>query len=285
MSSDGGIVVGNLGSKPFLWDAAGGLREINGLPPDTPFTATALSGDGCVAILNAQPVNWMDSPPGNGYSWTAAAGLLELPNASGDNYSQASAVSRDGTTVVGTSVLRRTHSTMGRAVRWDNGNLTVLDSFTEHPWSSALDVSANGQVIVGRVFRDPTTTPSSTVDPPIYEVVNFINQGSASTSRAVLWNAEGDVFDLQTLLATQFGLEAQLEGWTLTSAGHISDDGRVIAGTGIGPDGKGAIWVAVLAIPEPGSLALIGGLAAILPLVVRAMARSSRVRSLARASG
>jgi hypothetical protein len=271
MSSDGGVVVGNLGLNPFRWDAASGLREISGLPSNTSFMATALSGDGRVAVLNAQPIHSTGSPSANGYTWTEAV-LSELPQAPGDNYSQAVAASYDGRSVVGTSVLRRTNSTVGRAVRWDDGSLTLLDALREHPWSSALDVSANGEFIVGRAFREPTTLHSSTVSSPIYQIYN-----TAVPSRAVLWDAQGKVFDLQNLLATQFELGARLEGWQLTSAAHISDDGRTIAGMGIDPNGNGAIWVAVLPVPEPESIALfVSGAAILLPMVGRQIRQSRR---------
>ena len=49
-----------------------------------------------------------------------------------------------------------------------------------------------------------------------------------------------------SLLSTEFGLAASLDGWDLLSATGISGDGRVIAGAGIGPTGEFEAWRAVL---------------------------------------
>jgi len=53
----------------------------------------------------------------------------------------------------------------------------------------------------------------------------------------------------------------------LTEATAISDDGRVIIGNGINPDGNFEAWRAVL-VPEP-SAALLSGLASALCLLTR----------------
>jgi hypothetical protein len=47
---------------------------------------------------------------------------------------------------------------------------------------------------------------------------------------AFLWDAANGLRSLKTVLTTQFGLD--LTGWRLTEATGISDDGKVIVGTG-----------------------------------------------------
>jgi uncharacterized membrane protein len=87
----------------------------------------------------------------------------------------------------------------------------------------ALDVSFDGSVIVG-----------------------------SSGGVAFIWDAQHGMRSLQQVLTDELGLD--LSGWSLTSASGISDDGRVIAGTGLF-EGATEAWIAV--IPEPGTLALV----------------------------
>jgi len=56
---------------------------------------------------------------------------------------------------------------------------------------------------------------------------------------------------LRDFLESSYGLAEELEGWRLTLATAISDDGNTIAGQGIDPEGNSAAWVVFLAVPEP----------------------------------
>jgi MYXO-CTERM domain-containing protein len=50
-----------------------------------------------------------------------------------------------------------------------------------------------------------------------------------------------------------------LTGWTLSSAGDISADGRWVVGQGVNPSGQTEAWLANIApIPEPSAMALAG---------------------------
>jgi hypothetical protein len=60
--------------------------------------------------------------------------------------------------------------------------------------------------------------------------------------------------DLKDVLEKDFNLS--LTGWKLINATSISDDGSVICGNGINPQGLTEAWVAT--IPEPATLLLLG---------------------------
>jgi hypothetical protein len=53
----------------------------------------------------------------------------------------------------------------------------------------------------------------------------------------------------QDVLAEDYGLDSELNGWTLREVVDISSDGRAIVGNGINPQGKRQAWIVV--VPEP----------------------------------
>jgi hypothetical protein len=131
--------------------------------------------------------------------------------------SRAYGISRDGATVVGYVV----HQTSGRsaAMRWSfdaAGAITNTVLSLQHP-AQAMAVSGDGQVVVG-------------------------SQAIDGTSAATLW-ADGQSPSIADVLS-QAGVP--LEGWTLTLARGASNDGRVIVGTGVNPEGKQEGWMAVM---------------------------------------
>jgi uncharacterized membrane protein len=122
--------------------------------------------------------------------------------------------------------------------------LDLVDGFDG---SIARDVSADGSLIVGEVY-DHVVEPNFGLIEFDWSAPITLAKGD---SRAVLWNATGDVFDLKNYLANRFGLGDELSGWHLATANLVSDDGEVIAGHGINPDGDHAIWIITLSVPEP----------------------------------
>jgi glycosylphosphatidylinositol phospholipase D len=101
-----------------------------------------------------------------------------------------------------------------RSFRWTRGGETVYFDAPGGSSSSARAVSADGSVVVGDfvVFGEPGTV-------------------------AYIWTADTGARPLSEVLVDEFGLGAALAGWKLQTASDISGDGRVIAGTGVNPDG------------------------------------------------
>jgi hypothetical protein len=62
-----------------------------------------------------------------------------------------------------------------------------------------------------------------------------------------VWDQHYGMRKLREVLTDEYGLE--LNGWTLTGATGVSDDGTVIVGSGVNPAGRLEAWRAVLAAP------------------------------------
>lgn len=231
VSSDGQQVVGESGvAQAFRWTASEGLVPIDPLPGNREvFRAYAISGDGTTIVGEGAGV--VTGPnSAEGFVFTADTGTVGVGDlAGGDDFSVARGVSADGTTVVGYS--RSSHG--GDVINEDEAfiwtmaggivGLGVLD--TGATASQAFDVSADGQVIVGR--------------------------SGTGRSEAVVWDGAGEIRAVREILE-ELGQGEELIGWSLTEVVGVSDDGRTLAGNGINPDGESEAWAAV--IPEPSSL-------------------------------
>jgi hypothetical protein len=139
--------------------------------------------------------------------WTAATGLTALPGLSDWLNFQATDITPDGKVIVGWAA---TAATDELAIKWSGPELTptVLGP------GSANTVSADGRVIAG------------------FDLINKI---------ATLWNDTG-VHAIQDLLGATPDLTAD---WSLGRVSSISDDGKVLVGTGThGTHDEG--WVAHL---------------------------------------
>jgi hypothetical protein len=126
-----------------------------------------------------------------------------------------------------------------RAVRWDASGTAATElenPFTdgaESQYANAMAVSADGTAVgMAEAFIDG----------------NWVGG-------AVLWGADGQAVDLNTLINPA-------SGWTFSEADSISDNGLWIAGKGIyDPDGAGPLeayqrlWV--MQVPEPTTLLLL----------------------------
>ncbi|TWU22591.1 PEP-CTERM sorting domain-containing protein [Bythopirellula polymerisocia] len=167
------------------------------------------------------------------FRWTAGGGVVglgELPG--GLTNSSALGVSADGQVVVGDS-----DSTLGlQAFRWTEAtNMVGLGFLTGGSFSSATDTTADGSIVVGIASMGADSDP-------------------------FIWDDSNGIRNLVDVLTNDFGLGIALTGWDLIEATAISDDGRVIIGNGINPDGNFEGWIA--RIPEPGT-ALLGVLASL----------------------
>jgi len=128
-----------------------------------------------------------------------------------------------------------------KAVRWDAGGsaATELDN---------LGTRANGYALTEACDISDTGT-----------IVGYAEQYEDDVlvgDHAVMWGADALAIDLNSLIAPD-------SGWTLTGARAVSRNGQWIAGEGFyDPDGDGPLdpygrlWL--LAVPEPGAMALLG---------------------------
>jgi probable HAF family extracellular repeat protein len=284
-SYDGSVIVGrgaseftssgsatpNVGREAFRWTEEEGMVGLGDLP-ENPFASTAygISGDGLVVVGAGNAVG-NDELPGDAVRWTKEFGieaLGELPG--GTQNSIARGVSADGSVIVGAAGTLPAIS----AFRWTEeiGMVPLVgesDDWLFGIYSAARAVSADGKVVVGWIFapndqtlqrRDafrwteedglvrlgdmPEETRSESMD--VSEdgsvIVGFY---STELGRwAFIWNEHDGKQVLADVLTNDYGLD--LTGWTLTTASAVSDDGFVIAGTGINPEGNTEGWVVCL---------------------------------------
>lgn len=256
ISADGAIIVGRDKGRAFRWDdgvvtilplLSGSENRLHGAAAISPngeyilgtaaFNIAVWTDSGLSLINSLEHTNFLegissdgstiigqdDGVFGNGaYRWQAGVTTFL-----GTDDARALAMSADGSVVVGSE---RSPSGSSFAFRWEGGVLSSLGSLSVGDRGTALDVSANGLLVVG--------TSRSAGDNPI--------------ESAFLWDETNGIQDLNVLLPDMYGID--LTGWQLTSAQHISADGKIIAGIGIGPNGSDT-WV--FTVPEPSTFFLM----------------------------
>jgi uncharacterized membrane protein len=222
INSDGRFVAGQRELAGFkieacIWEAAA-PQGLGWLSP-TGFISIAygISGDASTVVGQS------DSDDGNeAFYWTALGGMQGLGDLDGGGVnSQANAISRDGTTIVGFGTT--TNATLAcKSV--DRGPLVSIGDLPGgFNFAEALAVSADGSVIVGRASSD-----------------NGIE--------AFVWTQSAGMRSLASVL--QAG-GVDLNGWQLSRAAGISDDGTVIVGTGVNPNGNTEGFIVTLPPPCP----------------------------------
>jgi probable HAF family extracellular repeat protein len=276
ISADGATIVGYSvgpgGSRAFRWSAGTGMTGLAQLPTiSTPVNvATDLSGDASIVV---------------GYAWSSSdlfavrwptdaviTRLIPLPN--GWLRATADAVSADGKVIVG----RLSQGDWSQAFRWTQnggvvglGDLPGVPSFS--PSSYATDASADGSVIVGtgnsarlpNAFRWTSGTGmvslGALVGPEYGSEAYAVTPDGAtvvgeSATMAMRWTQQDGMRSITDLL-TSAGVDTS--GWWLRTALAVSDNGNIIVGWGVNPDGKTRSWLADLSptVPEPSSVCYI----------------------------
>jgi probable HAF family extracellular repeat protein len=248
VSADGSVVVGEDAPSPgtkraVKWTAATGTVDLGSLGgPSGESSAFAVSRDGTRTIGDT----WTTTPGILvGFIHTSATGMQSIGSMPGNNITEPHAISADNTTLVGFGNTGLNF----HAFRWRAGSgFQALGDLGPVPGQSytgnqALAVNADGSVIVG-------------------------TQGDRE---AMIWDQTHGMRALQSVLVGDYGFD--LTGWTLELAQSISDDGRVIAGSGVfqGPTGlEERGWVAVLPVPElPSGTLCIAGLASLAAVYIR----------------
>jgi len=240
VSADGSTVVGSgfnstNDSEAFIWTSGGGMVGLGELPGGLGGShGVGVSADGSTIA------GW--SYGGSGlepFLWTSTGGMVSLGHIPGTWGTDASDISADGSTVVGSYNCPDDP----RAYRWTNtGGFESLGTFLGENMSLARGVSGDGSVVVGYGW------------------------GASSGMEAFIWDATNGMRELDVVL-TNLGLGPDLAGWILRSAEDISNDGRVIVGGGLNPNGDREAWIAVLDEPvpsvpslSPAGTVLLGGL-------------------------
>lgn len=214
LSADGSVIVGisdsgEIGYEAFRWEDGKmeGMGDLEGGFFES--GARSVSADGSIVVGQSHSGNGPEAFRWDGGEMT---GLGSLP---GDNFwSVAHAVTADGFVIVGASDSKNGNE---EAFRWEGGKMEGLGSLAagEDFFSQAFATSGDGSMIVGRTGSDD----------------GFV---------AFLWTREDGMQDLKEVLQGKHNLD--LTGWTLFTAVGISDDGAVIVGYGLNPDGNIEAW-------------------------------------------
>jgi len=159
--------------------------------------------------------------------WTQSTGMEGLGDLPGGAFgSSAIATSVDGTVIVGFG-----SSALGdEAFRWTlSGGMVGLGDLAGGLFQSyAQAVSADGSIVVG--------------------------YGTTEIGiEAFIWDANHGMRNLRSALVSDYGLN--LDGWVLSAAFGMSQDGQSIVGFGTNPDGNTEAWMA--RIPEPSTISFM----------------------------
>ena len=203
VSSDGSVIVGNymtsLGHyQAFRWTQNQGMVGLGSLDSSIPVSyGNAVSADGSTVV------GFTYSPNGTeAFRWKEGTmtglGVLHLPSTRG-GLSVARAVSENGSVVVGSSDNQHGQR---EAFRWVNGTMTGLGFLDNHHTSYALDVSGDGNAVVG------------------------FNKGPDS-QKGFYWTPSLGMISIDELMKSK-GVD--LKGQSINNAKGISLDGSLIYG-------------------------------------------------------
>lgn len=276
VSADGKVIVGKnpgASTESVVWTETGGKQVIPGFPGYD--EAHGVSDDGLVVVGTAGTT---------GYHWSSSSGITNLGHVSGNGPTGGNAASADGSVVVGDSA--------GKAFRWtqDSGIVSLGDLPGGGSFSRAKDVSTDGSIVVGEgksasgdeafvwTAEDGIQGLGDLSGGRFFsEAIGVSTDGSMIVGigesdagvEAVLWFLADDGYEpisLNTLLDAS-GIDRQ--GFTLTTANAISNDGTTIVGSATNesgyaqpyrlysPDGIDAL---LDPIPEP-SAGILAGMA------------------------
>ncbi len=217
-----GTIENNL-SRAWRWTRQTGMVDLGTLPDplDDYSLASSVSADGSIVAGVSSNATGYEA-----FSWTAEGGMVGLGDLPGGGFGSGIVdITPDGRILVGYGMV---DGNIYEGALWINGG--PIESIGGFPGLSTfpIKVSADGKTIVGYVW--PT----------------------GSTSEAAIWTEEAGWHRLADVLTDDYGLGADVAGWTLQGSRGISDDGRTISGWGINPDGNEEGWVVFLGDRCPG---------------------------------
>ena len=266
ISGDGSAVAGyaydGLSYAGLKWSEADGFTYLGFLPAQDSTSGMAfpfgISDDGnAVALQGTSP----NTPYFAALMWTESLGLVPLGFLPGDepdaaNFSQSFSwgISGNGQVVVGSSFSTRNTEHQDQAFRWTAGEgMEPLGFLEGETSSSALTVSADGSVVIGmsgmNAFRWTAEGGMENIGSFTPTAVSADGNVVVGTSLdfetgAVIWTRATSVQPLKDYLENTFNVAVPWQ--SLTEAVAISNDGRVIAGTGYNANGDEEAFLATL---------------------------------------
>ena len=231
ISDNGSVVSGRTSSsdtgQACIWN--------NGVREDIPFlksshlgsTPLTISGNGLTVVgISENPYHQPYQPYDmQTFIWSGTTAEL-FPGPGGIDFWYPRAASYDGTVFAGTY----SDGSRYQSCIYSDGSTHAIEGLTGHISSSLSDITADGSIAVGYGYAQG------------YEY------------DAIIWDEINGTQLLKSFLENNWGLD--LTDWSLRRAYGISEDGTMIYGNGVDPDGNGTYWIAE--IPEPATILLFG---------------------------
>ena len=286
MSDDGSVAAGtsytgpsgSLSGDAYIWSKENGSQSLSPVDEDVAFAPwPQVSGNSAViaAVVVRGPfpglfdrqqgapvgsrsdlVRWVDGQPTVLGEVSTGARLIR-------STALIRSISHDGRVIAGYSPINATVE--DEVFRWTKADGIVGLGFEGRPYAMSWD----GSVIAGGVGGDSMTPGSREPDAPgfiwteatggvFFEGVTFSDitaAGDVAVGRefeggAVVWDPANGKRYLQDILEENVSMAEELEGWTLTQALQISDDGFTLSGRGTDPFGNDlAYWL--VSLDEP----------------------------------
>ncbi len=225
ISDNGKVIGGSSANRAFVWTEDDGIQVLPGISDSEGSSGVAgISADGSV-IAGSRELEGVRQP----YLYTSNAPIQDLGLLAGRHIDTfVNGLSSNGKVVIGNA--------SGRGWRWDAARgMHPIPFLQENDFAIyPIDLTADGSVIVG-------TTHAST--DPTERFPSFI------------WTQELGTQNLEAFLSAQYGLS--LDGWSLSRVSGISDDGHVIVGGGVNPQGQLEAWAVVIRVPETSALCML----------------------------
>lgn len=267
--STSGVAVGysatSTGDEPFRWSVADGMIGLGGLPggPSPRGGASDITADGKTIVGGSA---W--GPSYQAFRWHESTGMTGLGYLPDGTTSFARTISDDGSTIAG-----ECETPAGRRFfRWTTTDgLTGLgDPPAGYSGGAVFNVSANGRVVVGTLYRDTIDQDAFAWTPENgFAILGDLPGGARSASAyavsekgdviigratsaqgttSFFWNPTHGMRDLRDALVSDFGLD--LADWpALYQPWDITPDGTTLIGWGTHTGFGAEAWIA--RIPEP----------------------------------
>lgn len=244
------------GFRGIRWDASGTPHILQtGFGTFSSFNAINYDGTATAGFTNQ---NFM-SMESDAVIWTSTGGEQILGDVPGDPHEGSFTAVNDAGTLFGGFG----GDGVRRPITWDavNGFQILPDSAGEPAEGLVIEMSSNGQFIVGALGNQMNLTPAFWADGgnaqaidlwPGYQVgesTDVVDDGSIVVgnwrltpfsdefgSLAFIWDSVNGARPLQEVLEDEYNVD--LGGWTLNQVSAISPDGRALAGTGVNPQGN-----------------------------------------------
>jgi probable HAF family extracellular repeat protein len=250
ISGDGSLVVGNgiYGGVDRPFRLQNGVLDHLGLDTSGSIDANDVSSDGSIIVGSRS-----DGRIFHAFRWTEEGGVMDLGELEAEEHSVASATNVDGSVVVGLIGVPPSYD----AFRWDeDSGLQRLELPPGGSNVQNITVSADGRWIALDAVRDGEAVLFSWSDGELtelpripgnegHQVFGISGDGSAIVGRsgpATIWR-RGQPLRLVRELLEEDGVD--LSAWELEGAQAISDDGRVLIGSGFCRN-RAQAWIAWL---------------------------------------